>query len=102
MGRAYEISVKVSDHNPDNFFPIMEAVNDVFDMGGWTDYDSGIMGTKSDGYLCSGETEQEISERIANVAMEANGAKCHIEVCCTCMEYIPSETYSFDSPEDFA
>jgi len=78
----------------------MESSNDVFDMGEWSD-ENGVLQAGCDGYIHSDETEQGISQKIAKAIMKANGGPCNVEVCCLYLEYAPSTTYEFDSPEDF-
>ena len=98
MSRYYRMSLEVQGPKPEKIEAIKKAAlaewsfsNDDFTEKERDKYLTAI----AEGNLCGGETEEQFALRLAKAIWKANGGFCRVTVEATCLEYIPSETYSF-------
>ncbi|NQU21008.1 MAG: hypothetical protein HQ567_06960 [Candidatus Nealsonbacteria bacterium] len=98
MSRSYNMLVRIRNVAPERVDRVKQAANDEWDFDDWHEYEDSISACV-DGYLCSGETEDEFAERLAKVIWAANGGYCNVEVVATYLENLPCETHSFDEDQ---
>ena len=49
--------------------------------------------------LCGGESEDEFAIRLTHALWKELGYFVGVEICMTCLEYIPCESYTYDKGE---
>ena len=98
MSRYYNMSVAVTDARPDRFEKIGAAASAEWAFDDWQEHD-GVLTASADDRLCGGETEEEFAERLAKTVWAANGGPCQVDVTATCLEELPSESYSLDESD---
>lgn len=98
MSRAYAMSVRVNNPDPNRVRAIEDAAEEEWDFDDWHVHEmhdgEGLRLTASgESRLYRGESEEEFADRLAKAIWIANGAYCEIEVAATCLEYLPFETH---------
>ena len=99
MSRAYEMSVSIEGFDPAKADEIKHSAEAEWPFEDWYTHENKNMSASGQSNLCGGESEQEFSERLTKAIWKANGGFCKVEVCATCLEDLPHETYSFDQDD---
>ena len=101
MSRYYGMSVGIADHNPERVDAIKQAADEEWDFGdSWYDAPDSKLFADSNGYLISGESDEEFAERLTRAIWTANGGYCRVNVCATYLESLPYEEYVLEE-EDY-
>lgn len=97
MSRRYEITVRVSGHNPVTDIPnLKDAVEEEWGLEDeWKEGKEHVFFGGA-GNLGGGEGEVELSRRIAQAIWDTITGFCRVEVQCSYIEEPPTEYYTFD------
>ncbi len=102
MSRYYSMALEVHEPKPDRIQAIKQAARSLFPFD-LDDFDEKgrYLTALAEGNLCGGESEEQFSLRVAKAIWKANGGFCRVTVEATCLDHIPSETFSF-GPDAYA
>lgn len=99
MSKFYRMDVEVRKYDTSKMEAIVDACNGEweFNIEGPTDLigDGSLRGT-GESHLCSGESEEEFTQRLSKAVWKANGGFCEVYVRCCYLENIPCESYEYD------
>jgi hypothetical protein len=117
MSQFYEMSVEISEYDPEKELQIKAAAEEEWSFGDWwaadradgklvdalageIDDDIGkVLHASAQGSLCGGESEEEFTERLSLAVWRANGRYCCVVVDATYLESLPYETHSLDADD---
>jgi hypothetical protein len=96
MSRFYEMAVTIEKFDKAKKDAIVAAACEEweFDDDDFSEHD-GRLFSVGQSNLCGGESEDEFSKRLAKAIFKANGKPCEVEVRATCLEDLPSDSYTF-------
>lgn len=93
MSRYYEMTVEISECQPEKAEAIQEAAGHQWPFDEWCDVGESLMAS-AEGHLFGGETEQHFADRLAKAIWEANGAYCKVLVRAIYLENLPCEEHA--------
>ncbi|MGE0608440.1 MAG: hypothetical protein AB7O62_15195 [Pirellulales bacterium] len=99
MSRSYNMSVYVTEFQPERADAIRQAAQAEWNFEWCQDVDGDIYGD-ADGSLGGGETEEEFVDRLSQAIWQANGGFCELQIIATYLESLPHESY-YPTPEDY-
>lgn len=94
MSRWYEMSVTVKGFDKAKRNEIEEAAAEEWEFDDFGSNPNQIFSTGQSN-LCGGESEEEFAKRLATAIFGANGKPCEVHVGATCLDDLPSKSYSF-------
>ena len=98
MSRHYDMTVSILGYDKKQKYEIQIAAETEWDFCDWHGMDGELI-SSGEGNLGGGESEDEFSRRLAMAIWEANGKFCQVDVCATCLEDLPYETYGFNKDD---
>ena len=102
MSRYTSMALEVHEPKPDRIEAIKQAARSLwpFDMDDF-DEKGQYLTALAEGNLCGGQTEEKFALDLTKAIWKANGGFCRVTVEATCLDHIPSETFSF-GPGEYA
>jgi hypothetical protein len=99
MSRWYEMSVTIEDFDKAKRDEIEKAASEEWEFEDFGSNPDQIF-SSGQSNLCGGESEDEFAKRLATAIFKANGKPCEVNVRATCLEDLPSESYSFSEGDN--